>query len=641
MNIESRILKYEYLYGPNTYKIFDKIGREANVTDYAILTGAESIFSKNGKEVGEYIAAEWDEDVHIVGSNDSSKIGKINQRNIGVRPNLDIRWYEGDISIGKYDDGVRYVYFGSYPQYAVPFDMQLKLDTLYRDLKETGYSYTTDARKNTEYKKNFLEIKNPEFMFDDKRYVRLQANMFYDKKTLSNGITYKNGDYVWLEVTPVKWIVLNLGNSNIELLSEDILFSGIQFQDKKSFPKYSLRTYLHNIFKPELVQHGTFFSKKDIETKQDKNDDFSEVPKKDQIKLIETNFSSEKEEDLSEIGSIYNLKLEDVDEEELIRGTIESGIPLFLHGKDGDGKCSRIKRIDPNCQVISIKNTSVESLNGVSFIDQDRFDQQFIRPAWLKSFENKCNSDDETNHILYFDKITSADKDIQKIAYSIAIDRIVNGMWKLPNNASVVVSGDEIEESIEDEIDPDIYNRFAHINIETTTESWIKWATRPDEYREQIHPAIIAFLAYKSDIGDDVLRTDYDGVIPNADPRKWEMCSKILYKTKKPEMLKSLVGPEITNDFIEFCRQAVFTAEDILGRNYTEHTLKMSVEEQYATIAVLSSVSDANFEEVREVVKKIGEHNLPLFDNLWISGDPKRLEKIKEITEKELLEEER
>ena len=44
----------------------------------------------------------------------------------------------------------------------------------------------------------------------------------------------------------------------------------------------------------------------------------------------------------------------------------------------------------------------------------------------------------------------------------------------------------------------------------------------------------------------EYLRTDYDGEKPNADPRKWEMASKMLKKTKKPEMLRALVGEEVT-----------------------------------------------------------------------------------------------
>ena len=37
----------------------------------------------------------------------------------------------------------------------------------------------------------------------------IKANLYFlssDKKKLSNGEEYKNGDYVWVEVSPVKWI---------------------------------------------------------------------------------------------------------------------------------------------------------------------------------------------------------------------------------------------------------------------------------------------------------------------------------------------------------------------------------------------------------------------------------------------------
>ena len=67
---------------------------------------------------------------------------------------------------------------------------------------------------------------------------------------------------------------------------------------------------------------------------------------------------------------------------------------------------------------------------------------------------------------------------------------------------------------------------------------------------------------------DAVLRTKFTGEKPNADPRKWELASKILYKTNKPEIIRSLVGEEVTQEFISFCKQKVITlAEAMLINN--------------------------------------------------------------------------
>ena len=45
------------------------------------------------------------------------------------------------------------------------------------------------------------------------------------------------------------------------------------------------------------------------------------------------------------------------------------------------------------------------------------------------------------------------------------------------------------------------------------------------------------------------------------------MASKVLYATGKPDMLRSLVGKELTKDFIEFTKKEVITVEDVINYN--------------------------------------------------------------------------
>ena len=84
-----------------------------------------------------------------------------------------------------------------------------------------------------------------------------------------------------------------------------------------------------------------------------------------------------------------------------------------------------------------------------------------------------------------------------------------------------------------------LFNRFAHVYIKTTIESWLQWACE-----NNIHPAIYAYIAYKN---GEVLRSQYNGETPNADPRKWEMASRVLYSAKQPEMLRALIGEDLSS----------------------------------------------------------------------------------------------
>lgn len=169
-----------------------------------------------------------------------------------------------------------------------------------------------------------------------------------------------------------------------------------------------------------------------------------------------------------------------------------------------------------------------------------------------------------------------------------------------------------------------LFNRFAHVYINTTTESWLKWASE-----NNIHPAIYSYIAYRN---GETLRSKYDVEKPNADPRKWEMASKVLYKIGNPEMLRALVGEDITREFVEFCKQEVITLEDVIDGNYFEKEIEsLNTAEKYATIMGLSQVDETNLEIVRNFVANLGSEFKAIFDALWTHGDESRLEIIAEL----------
>lgn len=247
-----------------------------------------------------------------------------------------------------------------------------------------------------------------------------------------------------------------------------------------------------------------------------------------------------------------------------------------------------------------------------------------IPPSWLKKLQAKCEKEPDKLHILFLDEITNALPSIQGIAFNIVLDKEVNGIWKLPENARIVAAGNEMKDSLAaNQLAEPLFNRFAHVYIKTTTESWLKWASE-----NNIHPAIYSYIAYKK---GDTLRSKYNGETPNADPRKWEMASKMLYKTGSPEMLRSLVGEEITREFVEFCKQKVITLEDVINKNYSDREIELlDTAERYATIMGLTQVEEENLDQVRNFVIHLGEEFIAIFDLFWIHGEESRLERIAE-----------
>ncbi len=619
-NIIVDILTRDQIYGNDTNRldIFKQRGASARITGFAILLGGNA--SKALKDrTGQYWTKTDDEgnNARVVNCAGNSYNYNASLRDIGCRPVL---LYSSIASICSNQmlahDNILEVEYGEYPQTVVGKNMQRVLERKYYQgtLKKTGKTYTTDSRKDD--KGDFEPQLHIEYEYQGKKYVRVKAN-FYDEIefTLSNKKKYQNGDYVWVEVEPIKW----LGDLKKDrIISEDILFAGVQFNLEENYKGDFTQTNLYWFLNTHFIR--------DIQNEN-----------------IRTAMLKQKEE-LNK-KNLYNLNFDQVTEEEIIIGAIKSGIAPFLHGLPSDGKSARIKELDPDCEIIYMITQNPDSFAGKSVYNQETGEMIDVKPTWLKRLEEKCQKEKDKIHILFLDEITNVKSNyILNLAYNLILDRELDGKWKLPENARIVVAGNEVEDSISAiEIPQPLYNRLAHIYIHTTVEDWLNWASTPiEEYgkidyeegkvEKKIHPAIYAFINYRREAA---LRTTYTGKKPNADPRKWEMASKMLYTTGKPEMLRALIGEALTREFIAFCNQRVITLEDVLNGNYTEEDLNMNLSEKAVTAVALSQVDEEHIETVREFVEKLGEETLSLFDNLWTQGDNHRLEKLERETKNE------
>lgn len=111
-----------------------------------------------------------------------------------------------------------------------------------------------------------------------------------------------------------------------------------------------------------------------------------------------------------------------------------------------------------------------------------------VKPSWLKKLEEKCEKEPDKLHIVFFDEITNALPSIQGISFNIVLDREVNGIWKLPENARIVAAGNDIEDSLAaNQLAEPLFNRFAHVYIKTTLEGWLKWASEKIHTQQYVH----------------------------------------------------------------------------------------------------------------------------------------------------------
>lgn len=603
-------------------EVIRKYGTNAAITDLCVLTGSylcentDYNIDEDGSLTGR---TSWfwtrSDDGHndvydVLQGGTICSISRF-ERHDAVRPALQSSVIFSKISPNRVRgyNGTEEVEYGEYPQNAADSRMQNILESEYnRGMNKTGRSYTFDSVKSTDFDTGFKPVTYEEYEYQGKEYIRIKANFnFVDSKfKLSNGVKYRNGDYVWVEVSPVKWLI---DDRTGILISKKGLVSGIRFLDKRTdykgdFDRTEMKDYLDRYMLRDLTQTVTFTRVQNM--------------------TPEEKAQFEEEQKQAERRNPYGLKFGQVSEEEIIRGAIESGVAVFLHGPSSEGKSARVKQIDPTCEIIYLRNATPESLNGKSVYNATTGEMMDVPPTWLKKLQEKCEKEPDRLHVVFFDEITNALPSIQGIAFNIVLDREVNGIWKLPENARIVAAGNDMKDSLAaNQLAEPLFNRFAHVYIKTTTEGWLKWASE-----HNMHPAIYSYIAYKK---GETLRSKYDGEKPNADPRKWEMASKMLYATGSPEMLRALVGEDITREFVEFCNQQVITLDDVLNGNYTDRDIQaLNTAERYATAMGLTQVDADNLEKVRGFVTGLGAEFGAIFDALWTHGDESKLERLAE-----------
>ena len=627
-------LTQEQFFESDKLDIIRKRGTKAAITDFSVLLGGcvddyhiDGDSSLEGRTGYYWTKSEnVKKDACVVFSNGDRNSSFVNGRSGGARPALPFSSINSIPTNGvsrRAQDGILEVEYGYYPQKAASRDMQEKLERAYknRTIAKTKNSYTTDSRKYNANNEKFLAEQHEEYEYDGKRYVRIIANSSYggNEFVLSNGERYRDGDNVWVEVQPVKWLVDERAHM---MLTDKLIFSGVQFNHTRDY-------------------HTRDFNKTDIKTFMDRylSRDLFQVRENACQTQTKTANNTRRNE------NPYNLNFDEVSEADIIRGAIESNVSIFLHGKPGCGKSDRVKQLDPDFIELNLSHLDPELLDGLAGEKDGK--AVHIKPPWLEELEEKCEAEPEKIHILFLEELTNASKMMQSKAYGIALDKKVAGRWKLPEQARVVAAGNELEDSlVANEMAEPLYDRFAHVNIETSAENWLEWAVTPESFyerldykkeeqsRPKIHPAIYAFISYK---GDEVLRTPYNREIPepHADPRRWKMASDMLYSSNNPNTLRAIVGEDLARDFMSFCMQPTITIEDVIKGNYTEEDLEMDLGRELATVSGLVQVDEKNMPKVREFVKKLGAEMCKKFETQWTHGDEERLEQLQEIIMKE------
>jgi len=602
------------------------------------------------------------------------------RRNVGARPALPFSSISLIPTNGesgrRASDGILEVEYGYYPQKAASKEMQKKLEKEYRRATEKGY--TTDSRKYNEYDKPFEEQMHMGLTYNGKRYVRVKANLCENKVTLSNGQEYKNGDYVWVEVAPVKWLIDEEAKI---MLSDKIIFAGVQFNEKsdyktENFEEVRIKRFMDEIFSKDLEQvRGIGSLEKESDKTGEKNKKKSRIEK---LNPDKTNYAD-------------RTKMTDT---EIIHNWIESGESVLLRGPSGIGKTERIKSLYPDLIYMKLTNNMFpEKVVGSTNLQTGQdIPPNFAKTAIMQEateeekklieeniqniykiadtvYERSKTSDKKI--VILLDELLNVKPAVQCLVYTLVLNRIVeigNGL-KLPDNVVIVATGNQKKYSnVAEDLAEPLEKRFDHIvDMMPKVGEWITDYAIP----KKVHSGVLGYILsnYLSkgkseniedmgyfyeepDVGEKNL--DENGCNGRTnDPRGWSSISNMLnnfernlesgkYEGKDVEdilkrSIKSKLRLEWAEEFFDYYNLPTLTPEEVvqgIGKGYSEADLPENINERYAYIMALLTANESQVEACREFIRKYCDPEyLSIYDIYWAGNDERKMEKISELQE--------
>lgn len=569
----------------------------------------------------------------------------------------------------KYD--VEIVEYGNYPQMVPSSDIQKTLEQLFKrkTLKIIGEPITIDSKRYDEYSEKLSPQYIDRYEYNGKIYVRVISNTQKDKVKLSNGVTYKRGDAVWVEISPVRF--LNDKKAKI-LLAEKLLFAGVQFNHERNykgdFDKTDIKYFLDNCFAKDLLQN---------------------LPSK----VIPEEPYTERKSRLQKLNPDNSLPNErrKMTDTEIIHDWIESGQSVLLRGPSGIGKTERIKTLYPNLIYLKLTNNMFPEkvVGSMNLQTGQNIPPNFAKQAIMscateeekelvkeniqniydvadKIYERSKNSNEKI--VIMLDELLNVKPVVQQLVYTLVLSKLVEvdkGL-KLPANTVVVATGNQKKYSkVAEDIAEPLEKRFDHIlDMEPKVGTWL------DEYAipNKIHPSVIGYILSKyisngrseeiSDIGyfyeePEVGEKHLDKYGCNGrtnDPRGWVSISDMLYSFEKNLISGEYVGKNVEDllqisletklreewatEFYSFYNTPTLSVDDVVNNNYSQSDLPRDTNERFL---FLTSILLANENEVslcRNFIKKYCDSEyLKVYDICWAGNDEKRMEKIVELQE--------
>ena len=685
-------LTQEQCFESDKLDILEKRGTKAAITDFSILLGGwvSSYHVDNDSSLEGRTGYYWTKTddgesyARVVYVTGDRTYYDVYERNGGARPALPFSSISSIPTNGESGkrarDGILEVEYGYYPQKAVSRDMQERLERAYRSgsISKTRNTYTTDSRKYDAYDEKFLAKQHEEYEYNGKRYVRIEVNSGKSQYTLSNGENYRDGDNVWVEVSPVKWLVDERAKV---MLTDKLIFSGVQFNHTRDyhtrdFDKTDIKTFMDRYLSRDLEQtRGTISIGEGTE----------------QAESVPTRKSRLQKLNPDKTKPVDRAKMTDT---EIIHNWIEAGESVLLRGPSGIGKTERIKSLYPDLIYMKLTNNMFPEkvVGSVNLQTGQSIPPDFAKAAIMqeatdeerKAIEENIQSifdiadtvyerskDSDKKVVIMLDELLNVKPAVQSLVYTLVLNRMVEigkGL-KLPDNVVVVATGNQKKySSVAEDLAESLEKRFDHIlDMEPKVGEWITGYAIP----KKIHPAVIGYMLSKynnSGKSEDIQDMGYFYEEPEVgeqhldsngckgrtnDPRGWTSISNTLYNFERnleagryegkdvEDIIQRSIGSKLREEwaaeFFDFYNLPTLTPEEVakgMGKGYTQADLPRDISERFAYMTALITADESQVEACRKFIRKhCDPEYLSIYDIYWAGSDERRMEKISELQE--------
>ena len=272
---------------------------------------------------------------------------------------------------------------------------------------------------------------------------------------------------------------------------------------------------------------------------------------------------------------------------------INAKVPVWAWGQAGVGKSSIIRSVAKalNRDHIDVRPTMMDPVDmGIPFIDGGVCRRAI--PSWLPTHDNT---------LVAIEELPDAPMSVQCALYQLVLERKL-GDYDLPGGAYVCATGNRAEDGGNYNQPPaPLLNRFLHINLESSFDSWKDWAINGDNLKVElvapkpispsIRPEIIGFFEFRKEL---LVAQPNKSEFAFCTPRSVEMLSRIMDQQPDAdiagELINGCIGQGTGTEFLGFMRiWRSLPNISAIEASPSRAALPITLSECYATTTYLSS----------------------------------------------------